>query len=86
MKDLIEAVKKLTKKVQDGSATLEEIDNYRYLVCKLNILTQASGTESLLKLEKTHLIAMVDTVATMLFPNDWDSKPSLVEIKQDEAT
>ena len=55
MEELVEQVKKLTFKVQEGTATLEEVDSYRYLVCKLNILSQAGGTKDLLKMEKPHL-------------------------------
>lgn len=81
MTELIEQVQELAVKMQDGTATLEEVDSYRYLACKLNTLAKASGTADLIKLEKVDLIAMIDTVATMLFPNDWKCEPSLVEIK-----
>lgn len=78
---ILDQMEEIAKKMQNGTATIEEAEKFRYMSCQQIIISLGiKGTAELVKLERSKLNAAVDSIALLMFPGEWKFEPKLVEI------
>ena len=81
MSVILDQLEDIAKKMQKGTATIEEADKFRFLSCQQIIQgMKIGGTEDLMKKEKAELIPAIDAIAFLMFPDEYEINPKLVEI------
>ena len=82
MSVILVKLNKIGKRIANGSASIEETKEFTYLTCQQMIISLGvKGTEQLIELPRSQVLACVDAMATMLFMGEWESKPSLIELE-----
>jgi hypothetical protein len=78
---ILDKLETLAKKMKNGSATIEEVNEFRFLSCQQMIVSlQVGGTKDLLALDKGQLIPVLDAMGVLMFPDEWKWEPNLVAI------
>jgi hypothetical protein len=82
MSVILERMNELGKKIEKGTASIEETKEFTYLTCQQMIISLGvKGTKGLVELPHSQVLACVDAMATLLFIGEWKSKPSLIELE-----
>ena len=82
--DILDRMNKIGKKLHNGSAKEKDVTEFHLLFCKQQIrMLGVDSTKALSELDKSTLIAALDSMATIMWPEQWKHDRSVVEIKVD---
>lgn len=80
MSNVKDRLEELGKKIKDGSATLGDVDDFKYVLCQQNFLEmKLSGLDDVMKMEKATMVSFINAMGIVLFFGEWDQGTNSVE-------
>lgn len=81
MSQVIDELNAIAKRMEKGTAKIEEVDRFKYLSCQQLIINMnIAGTKELVELERAKLNATIDSMAVLLFGEQWKWEPKLIVV------
>jgi len=86
MSQVIDELNEIAKRMEKGTAKIEEVDRFKYLSCQQLIINMnIDGTRELINLERAKLNETIDSMAVILFGEQWKWEPKLIVVNVEKA-